>query len=67
MKGLTMKRLKTKNRRVEAGLRPLCELANCREVVCGKQILIQDYGSQGKWLANVCQRHYDSTHPSRKQ
>lgn len=64
--GQKMNRLKTKNRRVELGLRPLCEIAGCKDIVCGKQIIIQDYGSQGKWLANVCQQHYDNAHPGRK-
>jgi hypothetical protein len=62
-----MQGIKIKNRRIEAGKRSLCEIANCKRIVCGKQILIQDYGSQGKWTANVCQEHYDSAHPSRKQ
>jgi len=46
--------------------KPLCEIANCPNVICGKKILIQDYGQQGKWLADVCKKHYDAAHPSRK-
>lgn len=46
--------------------KPLCELANCRRVSCGKKILIADYGPRGKWMAEVCQEHYESAHPSRK-
>lgn len=44
----------------------MCDIVNCKNEACGKQILIQDYGNK-KWMANVCQKHYDAAHPSRKQ
>ena len=45
----------------------LCEITNCKNVSCGKKILIADYGQGRKWLADVCQLHYDKAHPSRKR
>ena len=43
----------------------MCDIADCKNKAC-KQILMQDYGDK-KWIADVCQEHYDSAHPSRKQ
>lgn len=43
-----------------------CEIDGCKKDAINK-ILIQDYGEKGKWEADVCQEHYDSAHPSRKQ
>lgn len=47
--------------------KPLCEISNCRRVICGKKILITDYGQDRKWEADVCQEHYDAAHNSRKK
>jgi len=58
---------KDRKMKIQTKVQPLCELAECKQVSCGKKILIQDYGSQGKWLAEVCQEHYDSAHVSRKR
>jgi len=47
-------------------MKKLCEISNCRNVSCGKKILIADFGRDRQWLAEVCQDHYDNAHPSRK-
>lgn len=44
----------------------LCDFPKCENPSCGKKIVIQDYGPHGKWMAEVCQKHYNSAHPSRK-
>jgi len=44
-----------------------CELAGCKNPSCGKEILVQNLPQNRQWKVEVCQKHYDTAHPSRKK
>ena len=43
-----------------------CNIAECTNEASGKRIKIADFGHGKKWNVDVCKKHYNEAHMSRK-